>query len=179
MTLRDEDRGLLAGRFQPFHKGHETAIADALGTVAEVIVGVSSIDANLTLRDPFTCGERLEMVCRSLDDDVRRRCLVIPLPDHPNNRLWSDYVLQYLPRFTMAFTNNPLQRLTLALKGIPVRPLTLYRRETHQGRVIRGMLGARNPAWRDFVPAGTALVLDEISAESRLEALGLMAYGAS
>src|SRR5437016_2495901 len=116
-------RGLLAGRFQPFHLGHEAAIAEALRRVDDVIVGICATDLNLTANNPFTCGERFEMIVRALPAKARGRTYVVPIPDQPNNELWSYYVRSYLPSFEVVFTNNVVQRLTMEIAGIDVAPI--------------------------------------------------------
>ncbi len=164
-------RGLFAGRFQPFHLGHQAALAEALQQVDEVILGVCATERNLTATDPFTSGERFEMILRALPSEVRGRTLIVPIPDQANNELWTHYVRSHVPSFTVAFTNNVVQRLTMELAGVDVAAITYSDRERLSGRAIRGLLAEGLSEWRQRVPTGTAEVLDKLNATERLAAL--------
>ena len=164
-------RGLLAGRFQPFHNGHMAAIDDALAVVPELIVAVAAIEVNLTTKNPFTCRERLEMIWRSLGGSYRTRCMLMPLPDNINNALWLRYAQQYLPHFSLAFTNNPIQAIIMKTYNVPARPIAYMARQQLQGSVIRSLLSAGDARWRGLVPNGSLSMLDEIGAEERLASL--------
>lgn len=161
-------RALFAGRFQPFHSGHLAAILAIFGMADEVIVGVCAPELNLTLENPFTCGERMEMIGRSLDREMRARTWIAPLPSLATNSVWGTYVQQYVPYFQYAFTNNALQAEVFAGTEIEVRPVEWLDRPRHQGSVIRVQLGTRDSRWRGAVPPGTERALDEIDAEGRL-----------
>jgi nicotinamide-nucleotide adenylyltransferase len=145
----------------------ETCLIDA----DEVIVGVCAIDANLTRTNPFTCGERVELILAGLNREVRSRVLIIPIPDQPNNALWAPFVKQHLPTFDVAYTNNSLQHLTLGLASVDVRPLKPFERDTLSGSAIRGLMRERDPEWRTLVPSQCVPILDALGAEERLERL--------
>ncbi|MCK5309571.1 MAG: adenylyltransferase/cytidyltransferase family protein, partial [Thermoplasmata archaeon] len=51
-------RGLIIGRFQPFHKGHFEVLKEIAGQVDKLIIGIGSADESYTFEDPFTAGER-------------------------------------------------------------------------------------------------------------------------
>ena len=54
--------GLVIGRFQPFHIGHEFLVRKALDECDKVIVGIGSAEKCYTPENPFTCGERVDMI---------------------------------------------------------------------------------------------------------------------
>ena len=56
------DALVFIGRFQPFHKGHESVVKEALKQAKEVIVVVGSSFEARTLRNPFTFEERKSMI---------------------------------------------------------------------------------------------------------------------
>lgn len=164
-------RALYVGRFQPFHRGHLHAISTILHEIHELIVGVATIDKNFSLTDPFTSGERLEMICASLPKTLRARCLILPITEITNNSLWVPYVLSLVPRFDLAYTNNPLQATLMTAAHIPVRPIELLHRDQFQGNVIRIQILENDPRWRNSVPSPAAAILDRIDAEKRLHML--------
>jgi nicotinamide-nucleotide adenylyltransferase len=172
MAKREIERGLFAGRFQPFHRGHLEALMRVLDDADEAIVAVAATDANFTMSDPFTAGERLEMIWMSLDDDLRQRVLVLTLPNIKNNRLWPDYVRQYLPKFQRAFTNNPLQAALMRASGTTVHAIERREHRELSGTAVRELLRLGDKAWRATVSPAVAAILDEIGAEARLRNLG-------
>ena len=60
-------RALFVGRFQPFHLGHFKVIQEIFGSYEPVII-IGSAELSHTTADPFTAGERYEMISRSLMD---------------------------------------------------------------------------------------------------------------
>ena len=68
-------RGLMMGRFQPFHLGHLVLVKQILSECDEVIIAITSSQFNYLEKDPFTAGERIEMIHQSLKEasvDVSR-----------------------------------------------------------------------------------------------------------
>ena len=63
-------RALFVGRFQPFHYGHLRALAIILQEVEELIIVVGSAQMSHETDNPFTAGERLEMIKGALDEAV-------------------------------------------------------------------------------------------------------------
>ena len=59
-------RGLFIGRFQPIHIGHITAITNALKIVDELIIVIGTSNKNIDLNNPFTTGERIEIVRKAV-----------------------------------------------------------------------------------------------------------------
>ncbi len=56
------DRAVFVGRFQPYHKGHHEAVKYILGKYSELVIVVGSAQENYTWENPFTAGERVEMI---------------------------------------------------------------------------------------------------------------------
>ena len=66
--MRDDSmRGLLIGRFQPFHKGHFEVIKEIASQVDKLIIGIGSAQESHTFDDPFTAGQRHLMLSESLN----------------------------------------------------------------------------------------------------------------
>jgi len=59
-------RGLMMGRFQPFHLGHLDLVRQILKECDEVVIAITSSQFNYLEKDPFTAGERIEMIHNSL-----------------------------------------------------------------------------------------------------------------
>ena len=59
-------RGLIVGRFQPYHIGHHNAIKKILAKVDELIIVIGSAKQSHEQSNPFTAGERIEMISEAL-----------------------------------------------------------------------------------------------------------------
>ncbi|NON63366.1 nicotinamide-nucleotide adenylyltransferase, partial [Acidianus sp. RZ1] len=91
-------RGVYPGRFQPFHLGHLSVIKWALERVDELIILVGSAQESHTLNNPFTAGERIEMIRLSLREHgiPTDRYYIIPIPDILMNSVWTYHVRMYV-----------------------------------------------------------------------------------
>src|SRR5207302_562889 len=65
--VRMTGRAFFIGRFQPFHRGHLAMVRRILESNEEIIVGIGSAQYSHTGENPFTAGERYEMIKRALD----------------------------------------------------------------------------------------------------------------
>ena len=84
--------GMVLGRFQPLHAGHEEIIRAALARCERVCVLVGSAQEMGTEKNPFSYALRREL----LADVFGHELSVYPLPDAGlgNNSAWGGYVLQ-------------------------------------------------------------------------------------
>jgi nicotinamide-nucleotide adenylyltransferase len=159
-------RGLIIGRFQPFHFGHQAAIQEIANEVDELIIVVGSAQASHTLENPFTAGERLTMICGALDD-LRDRCHIIPLADVDRNAIWVSHLLSMTPAFERVYSNNPLVIQLFKEAGIEVRKPPMYNRDIYSGTAIRRlMLEGRD--WRHLTPKSVSSVIDQVNGVERL-----------
>lgn len=83
--------GILVGRFQTIHAGHEMMINTAAALCDRVGIFVGSSQESGTNKNPFTYELRKDMLKTLFGDKVK----VYPLPDIGvgNNSAWGDYVL--------------------------------------------------------------------------------------
>ena len=84
-------RGFYIGRFQPYHNGHQTVLERVAKAVDEIVIGVGSAQLSHELENPFTAGERVLMITRSLAT-LGRPIYVIPIEDIQRNALWVSHV---------------------------------------------------------------------------------------
>ncbi|MFB6309765.1 MAG: nicotinamide-nucleotide adenylyltransferase [Salinirussus sp.] len=159
-------RGLLVGRFQPFHNGHRGLVEQIADAVDEVVIGVGSADASHTVRNPFTGGERIVMITNVLESfDVTS--YVVPIEDLDRNAVWVSHAESMCPPFHVVFSNNPLVVRLFTEAGYEVRDTDLADRERLKGSEIRREIIDGN-AWRDRVPNAVAAAIDEIDGVDRL-----------
>ncbi|WOF15403.1 nicotinamide-nucleotide adenylyltransferase [Methanoplanus sp. FWC-SCC4] len=160
------DRGLYIGRFQPYHNGHQSVLERISKLVDEIIIGVGSAQLSHEVRNPFTAGERIMMITRSLED-LDCRYYVIPIEDLQRNALWVAHVRSMAPPFERVFSSNPLVVELFRERGIVVESPEMYERESHSGTEIRRrMLLGEN--WQELVPPAVVDVIEEIDGVKRL-----------
>jgi nicotinamide-nucleotide adenylyltransferase len=165
-------RGLLIGRFQPFHGGHLEVVRKIGGDRPGVplLIGVGSAEESYTWQNPFTAGERIEMIDRALTEAKVGGPLLVPISDISRHALWVNYLEALLPAFDRVYTNNPLTRILFERSGYLVESPPRFDRERYEGVRIREQL-ANGGDWKKAVPPAVAAYLEEIGAPARLQVL--------
>lgn len=164
-------RGLLIGRFQPFHKGHVYVIEKIAGEVDEIIIGIGSAQKSHSLENPFTAGERLMMIKNSLlEEGFAKNYYIIPINDVNNNSLWVSHVKSLTPPFHRVYSGNPLVKRLFkeAKKNIATPPL--FNRSEYSGTEIRRRILGSEP-WEKLVPPPVVEVIREVEGEERMRNL--------
>ena len=163
-------RGMIHGRFQPFHNGHLEYLRGAAARSDEVFVGITNPDPirvrqepsdplrHLPESNPFTYAERLLMV-KAVAEDEAIPVHVIPFPVN-EPELWAAYVPVDVTQYIRLFSNwggTKLDRLREA--GYEVVVLDEGAEKQISGADVRAALRGGGD-WRALVPAGVARVLD-------------------
>jgi nicotinamide-nucleotide adenylyltransferase len=159
-------RGFYIGRFQPYHNGHQSVLEHIAGNVDEIIIGVGSAQLSHQIDNPFTAGERVLMITRSLES-LGCPFYVIPIEDIQRNALWVAHVRSMAPPFDTCYSSNPLVVRLFGEAGIKVQSTAMYKRETLNGTEIRRRILNRKP-WKSLVPPAVVEVLKEIDGTGRL-----------
>lgn len=84
--------GIIVGRFQALHAGHEYMIKTAVSICEEVLVFIGSSQEQGTEKNPFSYELRRECLRAVFGDSIK----IYPLPDIGvgNNGRWGDYVIE-------------------------------------------------------------------------------------
>jgi len=160
-------RAFYIGRFQPYHLGHHTVLTKIADEVDEIIVGIGSAQRSHEVENPFTAGERVVMISRSLRDlDID--CYVIPIEDIQRNAVWVSHVKSMTPHFDLAYTNNPLVFRLFEEAGVMVKRSPMYQRETYSGTAIREKM-LTGEEWGNLVPGTVFREIEEIGGVARLQ----------
>jgi len=165
-------RGLLVGRFQPFHSGH-LGLVSAIRAAApdrDLLIGIGSAEQSYTAENPFTGGERFEMIAAALREAGVDGVAIVPIPDIRRHALWVRYLEGLLPPFDRVYTNNPLTRLLFEKAGYAVESPPLIDRRRFEGASIRERLAAGGSV-RDRVPPAVDRYLRTLDAAARLRAI--------
>ena len=165
-------RALFVGRFQPFHYGHLYAIEKILKECDELILVVGSAQMSHQPDNPFTAGERIEMIRAALNSSgiSTEKYLIIPIPDAPAHRVWVSAVESQTPRFDLVYSNQPLTRRLLIEAGYEVRHIPMFRRGKYEATEIRRRI-LESEDWSDLVPPEVYRIIQEIDGENRIRDL--------
>ena len=163
-------RGLIVGRFQPYHEGHHKAIKKILAKADELIIVIGSAKQSHEQKNPFTAGERIEMISEALKaDGIFERCYIIPVEDVQENSIWTTKIITYCPKFDVVFTNNPLVKQLF--EGVRFKTEKMISEQKDiDGAKIREMMLKSN-GWKKLVPKPTADYLEKIKAVDRIKAV--------
>ncbi|MHB8052329.1 MAG: nicotinamide-nucleotide adenylyltransferase [Methanoregula sp.] len=159
-------RGFYIGRFQPYHNGHQSVLEHIAGKVDEIVIGVGSAQLSHQVDNPFTAGERVLMITRSLTS-LECPFYVIPIEDIQRNALWVAHLRSMTPPFDTCYSSNPLVVRLFSEAGINVQSTAMYKRETLSGTEIRRRM-LNNEPWKTLVPPPVVQVLKEIDGVRRL-----------
>lgn len=83
------DTALIIGRWQIFHKGHQTLLRAALATAPQVIVVIGSAYRSRNPPNPFTWQERQHMVLSTLTPQEQARVRFLPVRDYYDDVRWN------------------------------------------------------------------------------------------
>jgi nicotinamide-nucleotide adenylyltransferase len=165
-------RGMIHGRFQPFHNGHLEYLKGAAARSDELFVGITNPDPrrikpenadplrHLPESNPYSYVERLLMVkAAALDAELELdRVHVIPFPVN-EPELWQAYVPADVTQFIRLFSDwggTKLDRLREA--GYEVVVLDEGSEKEISGADVRAAL-REGGEWEAMVPPGVAGVL--------------------
>lgn len=100
VTDRPYDTGLLVGRFQTFHKGHQKLVETGLMLCDRLLLLVGSAQECGTERNPLNVETRIEMIKAVFPND---RVMIYALPDLSDENdirpEWGRYLLDNVDRY--------------------------------------------------------------------------------
>jgi nicotinamide-nucleotide adenylyltransferase len=163
--------GLLLGRFQPFHKGHLFALRLILKENDRAAVIIGSAQASHDAENPFSAGERMEMIRASLTADELTRTAIVPVEDINRYPLWVAHVESRCPKFECVYSRNSLTAALFRQAGYEVVEHDYHKRGTCSGTEIRLMMRT-GKGWRAHVPEGAAAYIDRIGGVERVKSIG-------
>ncbi len=164
-------RALIFGRFQPFHKGHLAIVEWAMDRgFDEIVFLVGMASENYTPRNPFTAGERIEMIRLSLRDRgiPLEKAVTATIRTLETSIGSVYYVLSYVPRVDAILTRNPVISKIFLDAGINVVEPPVFNRDKWRGEMIRELIAKGDPAWKDAVTPSTARFIEEIGGVERI-----------
>jgi len=165
-------RGLMMGRFQPFHLGHLDLVRQILKECDEVVIAITSSQFNYLEKDPFTAGERIEMIHSSITEaDLNLgKCFILAIENQFNIATWSSYLKSTLPQFDTVYSGNDYVTMLLADSNIKVVKPVFLNREQYNATKIRAMI-VSDEDWEKFVPSAVSEFIKKINGKHRIETI--------
>lgn len=172
--MRRTKRALFVGRFQPVHLGHLAAIKTVLKQVEELVIIVGSAEYSHSDKNPFTAGERLEMIRAALNESGidPAKYIIIPIRDVHIHATWAAFIVSQTPKFDAVFTNEPLTSRLFKERGYRVERIPFFDRATYSATEIRKrILEGKN--WESLVPKSVAELLIDFGGIERIRELAM------
>ncbi len=136
----------------------------------ELIIAIASAQFNYLMKDPFTAGERVEMIHDTLKDNIDlSRCYILPIINYENNAGWFLHLRSYLPKFDVVYSGNAYVRMLLS-NYVEVKNVKFYDRNKYNASKIRELI-INDGEWRDLVPKQVVEFIDKIDGVNRLKVI--------
>ncbi len=165
-------RGLMMGRFQPPHLGHLDLVKQILDECDEVIIALTGSQFNYIQKDPFTSGERIEMIHQSLKENNidLGNCYIVAIENQFNVATWASYLKSSLPHFDKVYSGNDYVVMLLVDFGYSVVSPNFFDRELYNATKIRQMI-ANDGEWEKLVPSSVSQIIKKINGVKRLKTI--------
>jgi len=168
-------RAAFFGRFQPPHRGHMEVVREILEEYDEVVFMVGMSSESHTERNPFTAGERVEMLrlsCRDCGFDLSRVATVtVPTLEFHISSAFA--VLSYAPRVEAVYLGNRAVARMLEEIGVKAVIPKPYQREKYSGALIRELMKRGDPSWKELVTPSVADFIEKIGGVERVRSVAL------
>jgi nicotinamide-nucleotide adenylyltransferase len=161
-------RALIIGRFQPFHKGHAKLAENS--KKYELIFAIGSAYNSFSFENPFTGGERYEMIYNAMNELKIKKFFIAPVPDINRYGVYAKHVIDLVPSFDFVISNNILIKELFEREGYEVKETPFYNRKEYQGKVIRQKI-AEGKKWEHLVPKSVAEFIRKIGGDERIRRL--------
>ncbi len=135
---------------------------------AEIIIGIGSAQYSHTHENPFTAGERYDMIKRTLDSEGITDYHIVPIPDTHVHSVWVGHVVSLVPKFDSVYTNSPLVVRLFREKGYKPKELPLEKKEIFAGSEVRHRI-FEGKDWNVLVPKTVADYIKEIDGIKRIK----------
>lgn len=137
-----------------------------------LIIVIGSAQESFTVENPFTAGERYEMIYSSLKEKSIENFSIIPIIDVNRYSIWVSHLVSLLPKFDVVFSNNELTRTLFKNANYEVRGTKIYDKEKYAGKEIRRRI-LNEEEWEELVPKAVVRLIREFRGVERIRKLCL------
>ncbi len=166
-------RGMFFGRFQPFHRGHLEVSRLILEEHDEIVFLIGMATESHTHRNPFTAGERIEMIRRGMRDlgVGLERVITATLPTLEVHVSSAHMALNTAPRVDAVYVGNRIMAQVFRELGVRVVMPEPVNRGEYNASYIRSLMARGDRRWTRLVSPSVAEYLLEIGAEERMRGI--------
>ena len=162
-------KGLILGRFQPFHFGHLKLIESIVNDKVLPLICIGSAQYSHTVDNPFTVKERKEMIMAVLQS-LNCEYEIFEIPDINNYDLYVSHLETFVPIFDQIYSGNPIVQRLFDEAGYKVVKLEMFNREVWEGSAIR-LAMKEGGDWESAVPNQIVEIIQRIAGTERLKTL--------
>jgi nicotinamide-nucleotide adenylyltransferase len=177
--MNAQDTSLFIGRFQPFHNGHLDAVRQIFehGETKHLLIGIGNAEESHMPENPFTAGERFEMIFESLvaAGFSCEQFSVCPIRNINCYALWPHHVARLLPPFARVFSGSPIIRRLFSECLPQIQALSLKNRIQISATEIRAEILKDKPP-QEFLPPKSLALLKRIDADGRLKEISRTSF---
>ena len=159
-------KGLILGRFQPFHLGHLELIESIIKQQIEPVICIGSAQHSHTEENPFTVEERMKMI-EEVMKDFNFKYTIFGIPDINNYDLYVSHLETFVPNFDIVFSGNPLVQRLFSEAGHTVVKVNMVNREAWEGSSIR-LAMKEGGDWESAIPNKVVNIIHDINGIDRL-----------
>ena len=162
-------KGLILGRFQPFHLGHLRLIETVKDDNLEPMICIGSAQSGRTKDNPFTTEERrimVEAVVSRLDCKYQ----IYGIPDVNNNDLYVSHLETFVPEFDTVYSGNSLVLKLFKAAGYRTVMPEMVNREVWEGAAIRQAM-TEDDEWETAVPLQIVDIIRDLNGIEKLQNL--------
>lgn len=164
---------LFIGRFQPFHFGHLDALTQVFEHENYVIIGIGSTEDDYVPENPFTAGERHQMIEAGIlgktiagKKITRENFTIVNMRNIHHYSLWVKHVECLLPPFGRVYTGSPVVTRLFKDDGkhevVAIRKTKLLSATEIRDRMLH------NKKWEDSVPEEVAKLIKKWDGTGRI-----------
>ena len=157
---RSYAKGMLVGRFQPFHLGHLEAAKYALSMCDRLVICIGSSQTSGTLNNPMDAKTRIEIIRAALDAAgiAHWKIDFLEVPDFGSDSTWMNYIRNRHSDIDVVFSENEWVQRIFKGEGIAVITPPLLRRSELSGTAIRNLI-LEGGQWRHLIPRGSTEIV--------------------
>lgn len=137
----------------------------------ELVFAVGMASESHTMRNPFTAGERIEMLRISSRDagiDLER-IITVTVPTLDVHVASALFILKYSPKVDEVVVGNRIVARMFQELGVKTRIPEPIDRARLSGARVRELMARGDPEWKELVTPGTARFIEELGGPERLK----------
>ena len=163
-------RALFIGRFQPFHHGHLHIAKTLSKKFDDLIIGIGSSQEKNTEENPFSYNERKKMIQNTLKNNKIKNFKIYPIPDLYDDFKWTNYILENLPKFNVAYSGNDWT--IRCFKKHRIKAVKIKLVKDLSSTKIRELI-KNNKSWENLVPKEICDYLKKINGIQKIRDIGV------